>query len=539
MLLAGATIVSSLLGLLRDRFLASTFGAGAELDIYYAAFRIPDFLYTVSILFIASTAIIPVFLDVLVKNEERAREIIHALLTIFLLFMGVVLGIVYLALPNILPFLVPGFGGEDSARAVEVSRILLLSPLFLGLSHLLSSVTQTFKRFFIYALSPLFYNMGIIGGIIFLVPRFGLSGLAVGVVVGAFLHMAIQLPSIIRLGFPLGFTFVFPREIKDILMISFPRTIGLVAMQLTFIAITAIASTIGVGSIAVFNLSYNLQSIPLSVIGLSYSIAAFPTMAELVIKKDRKVFFDHLGMAARHIMFWTMPLSILFLVLRAHIVRIILGAGAFGWVDTRLTAASLALFSFGIVAQSLVALFVRSFYALGRTTAPVVLNVFSMGLTVVFAFVFVSLLNTGSMFADIFSRILRVEGVPNISMLGLPFAFALGSIINAVLLGIGLSRIDSLFRNCRILVSLGEIMVSSALLGITSYIVLHVSANWFNQETFLGIFLQGICAGLAGIGMFLLFLRIRNNKEFKEVYVALTRKFWKENDAFAPEQDRI
>jgi putative peptidoglycan lipid II flippase len=538
LLLALATIGSNLLGLVRDRFLASTFGAGSTLDMYYAAFRIPDLLYAVSLFFAASTAIIPVLYEKLNDDDRDAKLLMNGLFTVFLLVMSGILFCAFLLTPYIVRFMLPGFDGASIAEVTRLSRILLLSPLLLGLSNLVSSVIQSYKRFFIYALSPICYNLGIIVGVVFFAPRFGLVGLVWGVVLGAFAHFLIQMPSLYALGFMPKIVFRFPRDISYILKLSLPRTLGLAANQLTFIAATSVASLVGAGSIAVFNLSYNLQSIPLAVIGLSYSVAAFPTMAELIVRNEKKVFFEHLTAAARHIVFWTLPMSVLFIVLRAQIVRTILGAGRFDWGDTRLTAASLALFSLGIVAQSLSLLFIRAFYAVGKTKIPVLLAVLSSVVTIGASLVFVQVLQSSGEAARVFSELLRVPEVPRLAVLGLPLAFALGSIIQVVLLASSFGRVEEEFRNHGITRSAWDIVVSSFLLGLVSYHALSVFDKLFDTNHSLGIFLQGFCAGLVGIVCASIFLYVRKNQEFLDVWQAAHQRFWR-SAAPIPEPEHL
>lgn len=527
-LLAMTTVASNLLALLRDRLLAAHFGASVELDIYYAAFRVPDLLYAFSLFFVASTAIIPLFLERLSENEEKAREFLDTVLAVFLVSMTLGALVAYIVMPFIVPYYVPGFDMDSQQNVIHIARILLISPLFLGLSGLISSILQSFRRFFVYAATFLFYNVGIIIGILVFVPRWGLPGLAGGVVLGAFLHVLIQIPSLLHTGF-------FPRahlrtfsEMTQVFRKSFPRTVGLAVTQVTLVVVTAIASTLGAGSIAIFQLSFNLQSIPLAVIGLSYSVAAFPTMAELIIKRERAIFFEHLVSASRSIIFWTLPMAILFIVLRAHIVRVVLGAGEFGWADTRLTAASLALFAVGIVAQSLTALFVRAFYAIGNVRVPIIVNTFALLVTAVCAFFFVRILQEISLIHLPFFHILRVVDVPQAGVLGLPLAFALGAFVNMALLGFYLRRTDggNAFRLQAFVPFLRDIAGASILLGIVSYGMLQVSAPLFNINTFLGVFLHGFLAGTCGIGSAILFLHIRGNKELEEVRMVLGGTFW-------------
>ena len=202
-LLAFAGFVADILALLRDRLLAAEFGASRSLDIYYVSFRVPDFIYTVSLFFAASTALIPMLLEKFSEDEKKAQDFLGNIFSLFLIAVILLVVIAYFAMPLFIDFAAPGFSAAERSEVILLSRILLLSPLLLGLSNLISSVVQSFRRFYVYALSPVLYNIGIIIGIIFLYPSFGLSGIVWGVVIGALLHFLIQIPTVISLGFSL------------------------------------------------------------------------------------------------------------------------------------------------------------------------------------------------------------------------------------------------------------------------------------------------------------------------------------------------
>lgn len=526
-LLAVTTIFAKVLALIRDRMLASTFGAGEALDIYYASFRIPDFVYTLSLFVAASTALIPLLLERDSKSRNEANKFIGSVLSWFLIGIGVLGALLFFFMPQLTDMATPGFNGEQRETAVLLGRILLLQALFLGLSNIAASVIQAFRLFFVYALSPILYNVGIIIGILFLYPSWGLSGLAFGVVIGAFLHFIIQVPSIIRLHFIPFFSLRITPDLRRALFLSLPRSIGLSINQLVFIIITAFASVFGLGSIAVFQLAYNLETVPLSVIGLSYSVAAFPFLAGVFVKEDSKKFLEHISLALRHIIFWSVPLTVLFIVLRAHIVRVILGAGNFGWVDTRLTAAALALFSISLVAQALVLLYIRAFYAAGKTFLPVLMNVLSALFIVGGAFFFSWLYDSSQTFSRFFLEALRVPDIPNSKMLILPFVFSLGSILNIFLLALFFSFDFGSAGGKGFWRSLSHVFISSAIIGTVTFYSLRFFDNIFHLETFAGIFLQAFCAGTLGIVAGGVFLFLVKNREWEEVQKALVRRFWK------------
>jgi putative peptidoglycan lipid II flippase len=344
-ILAGASFVSLLLGLFRDRLLARNFGLGDELDIYYAAFRIPDFISMVLILGAIGAAIIPIFSEHLVRNREEAFKYLSNLLNLFLIFLILICGILFIFAPNLVSWIAPGFLAEKKELTVLLTRIMFLSPIFLGISNIISGILRVFKRFLITSLAPIMYNLGIISGILFFVPRIGLPGLAWGVVLGGFLHFLIQLPILIKVGFQ-------PKKILNIsepsflktLKLTIPRSIGLAATQINLIVVTAIASTLAAGSIGAFNLAESLSRPLLTLIGISFSTAAFPALSLAFSKKNKEKFTKIFFSTFNKILFFILPLSLLLFVFRDLLVKIILRAGKFGLVDVHLTAACLGMF---------------------------------------------------------------------------------------------------------------------------------------------------------------------------------------------------
>ena len=206
LILAGAAMLSRLLGLLRDRLLASHFGAGDTLDVYYAAFQIPDLIFNLLVVGALSAGFIPIFVDFWQKKDFKAAwHFVNSILNLVLLGI-LVLGVVFFVfMPFFMKLLVPGFEGEKFSQAVFLTRLMFLSPLLLGLSTVFGGALQGVKRFLVVALTPIFYNLGIIFGILFLAPRWGVTGLALGVILGALLHLIIQIPAVRVLGFKYQF----------------------------------------------------------------------------------------------------------------------------------------------------------------------------------------------------------------------------------------------------------------------------------------------------------------------------------------------
>ena len=250
-LLGSFAIASQLLALLRDRILAGSFGTGHILDVYYASFEIPDFIFATVASIVSISVLIPFITNKLANSKEETRYFINTVFSFFAVIIFTVCVVVFIFMPYIAPRVFPGI--SDHSTLIKMSRILLLSPILLGASNFVASITQVGKRFLVYALSPIFYNLGIIFGALFLYPIFGIYGLAYGVVFGALMHLGIQLPFVSDSGLfkPWPFNFDFS-AVKDVFLISVPRTITLGMTQVITLVLVGMASVMTVGSISVF-----------------------------------------------------------------------------------------------------------------------------------------------------------------------------------------------------------------------------------------------------------------------------------------------
>jgi putative peptidoglycan lipid II flippase len=536
-LLGFFALLSTFLAFFRDRLLAHAFGAGEVLDIYYAAFRIPDIIFVS----IASLVSIYVLIPFLTKSGEvdggQQRLIGNVFLT-FSICIGAVGVLMWVMAPYIMPYLFPGLVDSPLYETLIVmTRILLLQPILLGFSNIFASLTQLYGRFVLYAIAPLLYNIGIIVGVVWLYPLFGIYGLAYGVVLGALLHAGIQLPFVLGLGF-ISFKTLRVRlsEIKNIVLLSLPRTLALSANHVALLVLVGIASLMERGSITVFNFSFNLQAAPLAIIGASYSVAAFPTLARLFSNGDRETFFTHIVTATRHIIFWSVPLIALIVVLRAQIVRVILGSGAFDWSDTRLTAAALALFAVSLVSQGLTLLFVRGYYAAGHTYKPLFVNLFSATLVIVFSYFLTHLFSVSPGWRTFVEHLLRVEGLSGTAVLMLPLAFSLASIVNVLLLWFLFQR-DFKGFSASIARVIGETGIAALAMGGVAYYFLSLFDDIFDINTFWGIFAQGFFSGIIAVFVGILILSMLGNPEIREVGRSLHKKFWKAKTLASEEVD--
>lgn len=433
--------VSALLGLIRDRLLSGRFGAGLELDVYFAAFRIPDFVYNILIMGGLIVAFLPLFSEYFSKNKEDAWQMTNQVLNALLFFLILISLILFFLTPWLIRWIFPGFGPDHQKLAIPLIRLLFLSPILFGISNLLSGILQYFNRFFIYSLTPILYNLGIIFGILFLSPRFGIFGVGMGVILGAFLHMAVQIPTAKRCGFSYKFLLDLRHPvIKRIFNLMIPRVFAISAQQINLIFITAIASTIAQGSIAIFNISNNFQNLPIGIIGVSFAVAVFPTLSKTIAQNQKKEFLEHFSSISRQIIFFIVPISILIFLLRNQIIEIIYRTGKFSLSDAELTSACLGVFAFSIFAQSLIPLLSRAFFSFQDTKTPTLITLTTVFLNIILSLIFVWLLKFPNDFSNFFVETFSLLGNKNTAILGLPLAFSLSAIFQFTLLYLSLSR---------------------------------------------------------------------------------------------------
>lgn len=534
LLLGAFTLGSQVLALVRDRLLAHNFGAGETLDLYYTAFRIPDLIYAAIASLVSISVLIP-FLSHASEKKHNGQKLLSSIFTVFMIVMVVVSALAFFIMPYIVSVFFSGI--SEPAELIYLSRILLLQPICLGISNVLGVVTQIGKRFFLYALSPIVYNLAIIFGIVFLYPYFGIAGVLYGVVLGGILHFAIQIPYVLSARMlPIPTTKIDFSVIKEVVQISIPRTIALSANMLELIVLTAMASWLVVGSVSVFNLALNLQSVPFAIVGVSYALAAFPTLSAYFAKGDKEKFMSQIATAVRHVIFWSLPISALFIVLRAQIVRTVLGSGNFNWEDTRLTAACLALFTVSLVAQSLELLYIRSYYAAGKTVKPLLVNLLSSALTIALPYILIIFFRTSESFSFFIESLFKVEHIRGTEVLMLPLGYTLGTLFNAVafwyLFEKDFGRLKGVLHT--FIVSLEAAVIG----GFGAYVGLNISAPWFDQNTVTGIFSQGVVGGVFGVTLAVITFKILGSTELEEVWIALKQKVTR-NRIIVSEPDKI
>lgn len=479
-LIAAMGLASRFFGLIRDRILASKFGAGDVLDVYYAAFKIPDLVFNLLVLGALSAAFVPVFTSLISqKKKEEAWRLANSVLSLGLLGLFLIAFILFFLTPQLASLITFGFSDEKQHMVAVFTRIMLLSPILLGISGIIGGILNSFKKFFFYSLAPIFYNIGIIIGALFFTNILGPVGLAWGVVLGALLHLLVQLPEVFRCGFSFRPKFdIVNRDVRRVGKLMVPRTMGLAVTQVNFLIVTILASTLKSGSLAIFNFANNLQSVPLGIFGISFAVAAFPTLSSLWASGKKDQFIDNFSKTFRHIMFFIIPFSVMLIVFRAQIVRVVLGAGRFDWEDTILTFQALAIFSFSLFAQSLIPLLARSFYALHNTKIPFVVGLVSEGINLALALMLIG----------------------KYGILGLVWAFSISTIVNMAFLFIILYNKLGSFNDREIIETVKKVMVATLFSALVAQVLKYLISFVVDMQTFLGVFVQ-LCFSLLGAGL--------------------------------------
>jgi len=458
-------IISRVLGLIRQRTLAMFFTPG-ELALFFAAFRLPDLIFEVLVFGTFSSAFIPVFTKSLKKGNGHAWDIAGSVTNIGLLIFALLAFIVIVFADHLYGILAPGFAAENREQIVFVSRILFAAQGFFVISYVLTAVLESSRRFFVPAIAPLFYNLGIILGTLFLSKPLGLLGPTLGVVFGAAAHFLIQLPFAIKLGYRFSLRIRITDEVKKIGRLAFPRVIEVTFLQFAKSAELFLASFLSTASYTYFTFGNSIQLIPVGLFGTSIAKAALPTLSRQSDSTEefKKTLFNALNQTA----FLILPVASILIVLRIPIVRLIFGTDIFGWEATVQTGMVVSAFGFGVLFQATAALLARAFYALHDTRTPVIVSVLSITLNILVDFI-----------------LIKGFGLP---AWGLAAAFSLASFVQTIMLVVLLNKKISLEISRWVIKPLSKAVIASTTSGVAMYFMLKVfdKSVWVKRLSFFG-----------------------------------------------------
>ncbi len=378
LIVTAASLGSRLLGYVRLVVVARavpTADQGASLDAFTQAFKIPDFLFQLVAAGALASALVPVLAALFATGEERrAWRVVSTITTLVLGALLVLVVVAEFAAPFLMASIVaPGFTGEKLQLSIDLTRVMLLGPLFMAAGAIASAVLNARGRFAAAAVAPLVYNLGIIGGAVLLVPVMGVEGLAVGVVAGAVGLLAVQLPGMVSVGARLAPSLDLRDEATGrAIVLMVPRAIGLGAAQVALLVITSLATSLPDGSVYAFNAAFTLLQIPIGVIGVPLGTVLLPSLSRVAASGEvdafRRLLVRGLGMLA----YVMLAISALGIPLAGDVTRVTYGlsglhADAMGWIGS-----SLAVFMVGLTAHSMIAILARAFYAMQDTTTPLI-----------------------------------------------------------------------------------------------------------------------------------------------------------------------
>ncbi len=495
--LALAFFASRLTGWVRVAVIGALFGAGPELDAYFAAFRIPDAVFQLAAAGALSSALVPVLAGLFATDQEvRAWRVAGS---VALLVFGVVALLALaaaIAAPAILPFVAPGFPPERQALAVDLTRILLVATVFLTLGTVATAVLNSQERFLASGLAPVAYNSAIIVGALLLAGPFGIAGVAVAVVVGAAAHLGIQLPQLLGRLRQIALDLRDP-AVHETLALLLPRALGLGASQVVFLVNTSLASVLGAGAVSVYTVAFTILQIPVGLIGLPLGIVLLPSLSAAQARGAGERYHELLDRSLRLLLFVMLPLSAAMAVLAEPLVRLLVGYGRFDPAAVERTAATLQAFLLALTPEALVAVLARAFYARRDTRRPVAAALAAVALDVPAAIVLAGLFGTA----------------------GLALAIGLGAWLEVALLGFWLTRLVPGFRPGPILRAGaghlgGALLVGAVVLAADLAVVAALGSGVGGPFLWLA---RGGLASAAGAIAYVAYARLRGCPELAEL----------------------
>jgi putative peptidoglycan lipid II flippase len=373
LVISASYLAARILGYVQVVVLGTTFGAGPDLDAFFAAFRIPDLIFQLVAAGAVASALVPMVAGLRATGESaRAWRIVSTIANLMLIGLAILAVAAFVVAPILVPAITPGFDGPQLEKTIELTRLMLLAPILLSLGAVATAALNGSRRFVASALAPIVYNIAIISGALVLGPSLGVTGVAIGVVAGSAGHLLVQLGPLVRAGFRYA-----PRidlgdaQAREALVLMGPRVVGLGVTQLTFVVMTSLASGLGQGAITAYTIAFSLLQIPLGVIGIPLGIVIFPSLAQELALGRTGTYLALVSRAVRVLVFVMLPLAALGMVLRRQVVELLLGYGRFDVAAVTLTAETLLLFLIGLAAHAMIGVLARAFYARRDTRTPV------------------------------------------------------------------------------------------------------------------------------------------------------------------------
>lgn len=507
LVVSGMYAVSAVLGLFRTRLLAHYFGDSADLAVFYTADRIPSFIYSVLVVGTLSAVFIPIFTNAYSKSKAEAWNFASGVILIGTGMFAVLGTVAFIFAPQLITVLSVGkFSPAETILGANLMRIMLLGQLLLVVSSFLSSILQSFKYFFVSALAPVMYNLGMLLGTIFLHQGYGIYAPAISVILGAFLHLLIQIPL-----FMTAIDFRFYRHFKrdstsfrQLARMFPPRVLGSFVAQISPTVNNSLAVLVSTSSVVYLRNAVQLQSFPVFLFGASMAQAALPSLSLESDEEKREQFKKTFLTTFHQMMFFVLPASILLLILRVPAVRFAVGTPNYSWDATLKTAMALGFFSISIFSQSSTYLLNRAFFALKDTLTPVLVSIVTISISTVLSLFMVTQLKY--------------------EVWAVAFAFSIGSMLDLVFMMYLLSRKVGGFNKNKLLVPFAKIAVSSIFMGISLYLPIKLlDIKYIDTSRTVNLLGLTMLAGIAGSASYLFFTKLFKVEEVQLLYKLLRR----------------
>lgn len=505
-----ATLISALLGFVRTRLLISYFFTDKSvLDVFWAAFRIPDTIFQILIVGAMSSAFIPVFSRYLEQEKREEASLIASSM------INTVVGVMLIFSISILIWAEPlcrlvagGFNASQIAQMAVLTRIMASAQILFGFSSFITGIIQSHKRFLVPAFAPSLYNVGIILGTVFFSRSLGIIGPAIGVVIGALLHLLAQLPLAHKLGFSYKPIIHKHPAIKEMTRLMIPRMITLSLAQIEQTTLIAFSSWLGSGTVTIITIAQQLTNLPIRLIGVTIGQASLPFFAKETAKNNLLGLAKMVNDSILQMLYLALPASVIILVLRIPLVRLAYGAESFPWSETVLTGKLVAMFALAIAAGSLSHIIIRVFYALHDTKTPFIINLISTSLNVGLSYYFLFIIKTG--------------------IVGMAFAITLADILETTILTIILYKAAK-FSLSEIARPFGKMLLAAGITTISLWVPLRVLDQLiFDTTHTLPLIILTVIVVVIGIGVYVVISYLLNIREL-EVFIALAKKIgdWK------------
>ena len=524
-----AFAAAKVISLFQTLIIAQVFGVGRELDAYVAANRIPELIVILISGGALTHAFIPVFSGMLAKgNSSSAWELSSNLINTIFAFALLLSCLVFLAAPWLVVNVVaPGFDAQTSRNTIEMMRILLLSTVVFSVSGIFSGILNSHKHFLLPALAPIVFDLGILFGVLFLLPRYGIHGIALGAVLGSILHLSVQIPGLRRyqMKWKVGLGLANP-DLWRVIRLMLPRIGGLGVFALNFLVMNNIASRLSVGSVSALDWGWRLMQIPQTLIGTAMGIVIFPTLASLSEVDDLRGKRSAMSGALRFVLISSIPSAVGLIVLGQPLISL-LERGAFDSAASALVYSTLSMFTLGLIVHSALEVIARSFYADKDTLTPLFAALGGAAINLVFAIVLsdVATVDASTFFNSIVTSFPMLGYTRYIgSVSGLALANSLGVMFEVLVLLIILRRRWRGIQERALSLTLVKTLIASLVMA-AAIILADLVWRMLIPDSSLTITIgRLVVEGMLGLAIFLVVALLLKMSELTELWRLVRRR---------------